>query len=81
MPGVELLKKNIRLYTDFFTEIEFLEEFKRLERAGHLGGEIKIFPKEFYTIHLIPLNRTTTNFYNRLDIKNKEVWKEKIKQK
>lgn len=69
-------KKISRLYTDFFTEVEFLEEFKRLENAGLLGGEIKIFPKEFYTIHLIPLNRTTSNFYNRLDVKNKSIWKE-----
>jgi hypothetical protein len=55
-----------------------LEEFKRLEKAGQLGGEIKIYPKEFYTIHLIPLNRTTTNFYTRLDIKNKTIWNNPI---
>ena len=31
-------------------------------------------PLEHCNLHLIPLNRTTRNFYNRLDEKNKKVW-------
>lgn len=71
-------KKISMLYTDFFTDDQFLENFKRLEKENLLGGQIKIYNQEFVTVNLIPLNQTTMNFYKRLDIKNKSIWNQKL---
>lgn len=67
-------KKISHLYTDFYTGLEFVNQFEKLEAAGQLGGEIKRYKNEWCNLNIIPLNRTTTKFYNRLDIKNKEIW-------
>ena len=66
------------MYTDFFTDDEFLENFKRMERAGTLGGNIKTFVEQYYRVDLIPLNQKTMRFYSRLDEKNKEIWRSAI---
>ncbi len=74
-------KKISRLYTDFYTGIEFIRQLEKLEKEGQLGGELKVFPQLYCNITLIPLNRTTMNFYNRLDVKNNTVWNsEEIKE-
>lgn len=70
-------KKISRLYTDFYSGMEFIHEFERLEAAGQLGGEIKKFKQEFCNINIIPLNRTTINFYSKIDNKNKQNWNNK----
>lgn len=67
-------KKISRLYTDFYTGLGFLHQLERLEQEGKLGGQIKRFTSEYCNINLIPLNRTTLKFYDRLDVKNKEEW-------
>lgn len=54
--------------------MEFIHQFERLEAAGQLGGEIKRFKQEYCNINIIPLNRTTINFYGKIDNKNKQNW-------
>lgn len=73
-------KKISRLYTDFYTGMGIIHDFERLEREGKLGGEIKRFTQEYCNINLIPLNRTTLRFYERLNRKNIEEW-HKISEK
>lgn len=51
------------LYTDY----RFLEELQRLKKE-----EIKEVPLEFCTLHLIPLDKTTIRFYDRLENKNRQ---------
>ncbi len=55
------------LYTDFYTDYSFLEELHRLKR-----NEIKEIPLEYCTLHLIPLDKTTIRFYDRLENKNRK---------
>lgn len=54
------------LYTGFYTSYAFLEQLYKLK-----GDEIKEVPMEYCTLHLIPLDKTTFRFYDRLEIKNK----------
>lgn len=56
------------LYTDFYTGPEFLDELYRIK-----GEEIKEVPLEYCTLHLIPLDKTTFRFYDRLEEKNKTI--------
>lgn len=67
-------KKISQLYTDFFTDTEFLDQFKRMEKAGVLGGTIKTYQQEYFKIDLIPLNQRTMHFYSRLNVENKSIW-------
>jgi hypothetical protein len=55
------------LYTDFYTSIEFLDELHRLK-----GSDIKVIEKDYCNLHLIPFDKTTIPFYDRLGIKNKD---------
>lgn len=55
------------LYTDFYTDYSFLEELQKLKK-----DEIKEVPLEFCTLHLIPLDKTTIRFYDRLENKNRK---------
>lgn len=68
-------KKISRLYTCFYSGIGFINDLERLNTAKQLGGELKVIPKEFCNICIYPLNRITTNFYNKIDVQNKQVWK------
>lgn len=56
------------LYTGFYTGMEFLEELQRLK-----GNQIKEIPMEYTTLHLIPLDKTTYRFYDRLKEKNQSL--------
>jgi hypothetical protein len=67
-------KKISRLYTEFYSGMGFLHQLRQLEEKGMLGGEIKTFSKEWCNVHLIPLNRVTSPFYNKIDDKNREMW-------
>ncbi len=69
-------KKISRLYTEFYSGLGFIRHLEALEKAGQLGGELKMYPKEYCNIHIVPLNRLTMNLYNRIDDKNKAVWQE-----
>ena len=66
-------RKISRLYTGFYSEIDFLDELLRLQEAGILKGKIKSYPNEFCKIHLIPLNNATTKLYNKVDDINKKM--------
>jgi hypothetical protein len=61
------------LYTGFYTGMEFLEELQRLK-----GNQIKEIPMEYTTLHLIPLDKITYRFYDRIKEKNQSL---KFKQK
>jgi hypothetical protein len=49
------------LYTDFYTDYDFLEGLQRLKKE-----EIKEVPLEFCTLYLIPLDKTTIGFMTDL---------------
>ena len=72
-------RKISQLYTDFFTDQEFLKNFERLEKADQLGGKIRNYKLEFCEVSLIPLNNITNRFYNRLDKLNQQVWNKESK--
>lgn len=65
-----------RLYTSFYSGIGFINDLERLDKADQLGGKLTVYKKEYCNICIIPLNRITTNFYNKIDEKNKAVWKQ-----
>lgn len=62
-----------QLYTCFYSEMDFLNNLKRLEEAKLLGGTIKTFQQEHCNIHVMPLNNITTKLYNPIDEKNLKV--------
>jgi len=63
-------KKISALYTDFYSSYSFLEQLQKLK-----GKEIIEIPLEFCNIHLIPIDKTTIRFYDRLEEKNRNVIK------
>lgn len=67
-------KKISRLYTSFYSGINFIKHLEKLEAADLLGGTLKVYQKEFCNICIIPLNRTTIQLYHKIDDKNKAVW-------
>jgi hypothetical protein len=74
-------KKVSRLYTSFYSGINFIRHLEKLEETGQLGGELKIYAKDFCNVCIIPLNRITINLYKKIDDKNKETWNNKILEK
>lgn len=72
-------RKISQLYTAFYSDMNFLWDLERLEKAGHLGGKIQTFQQEHCNVHLIPLNNITSRLYNQIDEKNKQIWNENIK--
>ena len=69
-------KKISRLYTSFYSGMNFINQLERLDKADQLGGKLKTYKNDYCNICIIPLNRITTNFYNKIDEKNKTVWKQ-----
>lgn len=67
-------RKISRLYTDFYSDMEFLTQLKKLEIDGLLKGKIQTFEQEYCTVHLVPLNNVTTHLYNRIDEMNIDYW-------
>jgi hypothetical protein len=63
-----------KLYTGFYSGIGFIEQLQRLEQENLLDGKMKIIAKEFCNILLIPFNATTEKLYERVHIKNREIW-------
>lgn len=61
-------KKISQLYTDFYTNADFLDNAYKLE-----GDNIYETYSERCTIHFIPLNQKSIKFYIKLDERNKEV--------
>lgn len=74
-------KKISRLYTSFYSGINFINQLERLDEADQLGGKLKTYKNDYCNICIIPLNRITTNFYNKIDEKNKTVWKQESSAK
>ncbi len=56
------------LYTSFYTDAGFLDNLKRLK-----GKDIKTIPMEWCTLNLIPIDKTTIRFYDRIKEKNQSI--------
>jgi len=54
---------------------------ERLEQANQLGGKLIRKEEEYREVCIIPLNRLTANLYNKIDDKNREVWKDETPNK
>lgn len=67
-------RKISQLYTDFYSDMDFLVRLQKLEKNELLGGKIKTYEQEHCNIHLIPLNNITTRLYDKIDEQNKIVW-------
>jgi hypothetical protein len=65
-------KKISALYTDFYTDFNFIKELERLEKANELV--IKRIKEEYCNLMFYPITKTTIRFYDRLHKKNKETW-------
>ncbi|MDE3235915.1 MAG: hypothetical protein KGO81_08180 [Bacteroidota bacterium] len=74
-------KKISRLYTCFYSGIGFVRNLEKLEAQNQLGGELKTIPLEFCNIHIVPLNRLTMPLYNKIDVKNLQVWNEELENR
>ena len=70
-------KKVSRLYTSFYSGINFIRHLEKLEETGQLGGELKTYAKDYCNVCIIPLNRLTIKLYSKIDEKNKETWNKK----
>ncbi len=70
-------KKISRLYTSFYSGINFIRHLENLEATDQLGGKVKVYVKEYCNICIVPLNRITIQLYHRIDEKNKAVWNSK----
>lgn len=71
-------RKISQLYTDFYSETDFLTQLEKLQKADQLGGKIQTYKQEHCDIHLIPLNHKTSRFYDRIDEQNKIVWQNNL---
>lgn len=67
-------QKISRLYTCFYSGIETVNKFQKLQDAGFLNGEIKTYTQEYCQINVIPINSLVMKFYVPIDEKNKENW-------
>jgi hypothetical protein len=54
----------------FYTDYNFFVGLQKLKK-----DEIKEVPLEYCTLHLIPLDKQTIRFYDRLENKNRETIK------
>ena len=70
-------RKISRLYTDFYAGIGFIRQLEKMEKENMLGGNLKVIPKEYCNIVLVPLNQKTLHFYNKIDEKNRSIWNSK----
>ncbi|HXB40401.1 MAG TPA: hypothetical protein VNZ49_07645 [Bacteroidia bacterium] len=62
-------KKISALYTGFYSDYSFLENIK------NTGIETKEIPLEHCNLHLIPIDKNTIRFYDRITVKNQTIWK------
>lgn len=75
-------KKISRLYTCHYTGISFINQLERLSDQNMLGGELKKYRTDYCDVCIYPYNKITSRFFTKLDVKNKEVWKdEELKEK
>jgi len=74
-------RKISQLYTDFYSDMNFLTQLEKLEQADQLGGKIKTYKQDHCSVYLIPLNNITNRLYDRIDEQNKIVWKMTIDEK
>ncbi len=68
-------KKISQLYTDFYSDMNFMYQLEKLQEKGMLKGVIRKIEQEHCIVYLVPLNNLTTHFYHVIDKINKEVWK------
>ncbi|WP_423148040.1 rolling circle replication-associated protein [Rubrolithibacter danxiaensis] len=62
-------KKISALYTDFYSDYSFIEQLQKLK-----GDAIKEVQMEYCTLHLIPLDKSTIRFYDKIGFQNQKVW-------
>jgi hypothetical protein len=67
-------KKISRLYTCFYSGMQFIRHIEKLNESGQLGGELKVYPQDYCNVLVLPLNRLTVNLYNRIDDENRKQW-------
>jgi hypothetical protein len=67
-------RKISRLYTGFYSGVDFLENLQRMEEANLLGGKIKRLKHDFCSILLIPFNATTERLYEKVHVENRAMW-------
>jgi hypothetical protein len=70
-------KKISRLYTCFYSGIQIIRKFERLQEQGLLDGEIKVVPLEYCNLNIIPINKLVMKFYEPIQKKNSEIWNDK----
>jgi hypothetical protein len=73
-------KKISRLYTCFYSGIQMIKTFERLQEQGLLDGEIKTYQQEYCSVNIIPLNKLVMRFYDPIGKKNKEGWNDEVKK-
>ena len=66
-------KRISRLYTDFYTTVEYVEQFERLNAIRRTFKVKDTMERTFLEVKSIDLNRRTLPLYKRLDDKNKAV--------
>jgi hypothetical protein len=67
-------KKVSRLYTCFYSGIQIINKFERLQEQGLLDGEIKTYPQDYCTVNVIPLNKLVMRYYDPIASRNKDRW-------
>jgi len=68
-------KRVSRLYTDFYTDPNYLEQIRRLEEPEKF--KIKEIQHEYCKLFYYPVTKSILRFYDRLHEKNKETWNQK----
>jgi hypothetical protein len=67
-------KKISRLYTCFYSGVQIMDKFERLQHLGLLDGEIKTYHQDYCNVNIIPLNKLVMRFYDPIATRNKERW-------
>lgn len=67
-------KKISRLYTCFYSGIQIVKSFERLQELGLLDGEIKTYYQDYCNVNIIPLNKLVMRYYDSIARRNKERW-------
>ena len=73
-------KKSPAYTPAFYSGIQIISKFERLQEQGLLDGEIKTYKPDFCNINIIPLNKLVMRFYDPIAKKNKEGWNDEVKK-
>jgi hypothetical protein len=73
-------KKISALQTDFYGDMQIIDQVRRLEAENLLEGVVREYPGQYCNVFVHPINDATSGFYKRLDDENKRIW-DKLKNK